>query len=310
MTASLISFYRSICDVRVPYLYGIDDGSKEPFPPPHTRYEAPCLYMEYLHGITAEDRILLEEPSTTTIRFLHKQLAQITAEMMSVSCLAAGSIAIDRVTAKVKIEPGRKIGFGVCETANAFYKHLGREFHKGHLASDYIGVERAADSFLLLQQYFSLYEILAPKDSFCLINEDLGFHNVLTNAKWEITAVIDIECVYSGPWTWALKPLCNSSMAVRPDSIMDAYQPLRNYQLKTKNAYVYFLREIETALREHGNGGLAQEVEKFLKSGGRELMLGLEACSHCDHDLHMAWLTEYAKLPIWPQPEAKIPASA
>lgn len=299
-----------MCDVRVPYLYGIDDGSNKPFPPPHTRFEAPCLYMEYLHGVTAEDRILLEQPPTPTIRYLQKQLAQITAKMMSVSCLAAGSIAIDSVTAKSEIQPGKETRSGVCKTPNAFYKYLGREFHKGHLASEYIGVERAADSFLLLQEFFTLYEVLAPKDSFCLINEDLGFHNVLTNEKWEITAVIDIECVYSGPWSWALKPICNSSMGVRPESMMDTYQPLRNYQLKKKDAYGYFLREIETALREHGSGALAQEVEKFLKSGGRELILGLEASSHCDQALHVAWLTEYAKLPIWPQSEAKSLAGA
>lgn len=286
--------------MRVPYLYGIDDGSNKPFPPPHTRYEAPCLYMEYLDGVTAADRMLLGEPSTKTISFLQKQLAQITAKMMSVSCLAAGSIGIDP-------QPGRKIGYGACETPKAFYKYKGREFHKDHLASKFLGVELAADSFLLLQQFFSIYEALAPQDSFCLINEDLGFHNVLTNEKWEITAVIDIDCVYSGPWSWALKPLWHSWMDVQPDSMIDAYQPLRNYRIKTKNAFHYFLREIETALREQGNGSLALEVEKFLKSGGRELMLGMEACNQCDHELHMAWLAEYAKFPIWPQKEAKIP---
>lgn len=281
--------------MRVPFIYGIDDGSKKPFPPPHTRYEAPCLYMEYLHGTTATERILLGESSAKTIRFLQRQLAQITAKMMSVSCPAAGAIAIDPETSKIEIQPGRKIGSGVIETPEAFYKYLGREFHKDHLASEYIGIEHAGDSFLLLQQFLTFYELLAPQDSFCLINEDLGFHNVLTNEKWEITAVIDIDCVYSGPWSWALKPLCHSWMDALPDSAMHTFQPLRNHQIDTKKAFAYFLHEIETALREQGNGKLAQEVEKFLKSGGRELMLGLEACHRCDHDLHKAWLAEYAK---------------
>lgn len=287
--------------MRVPHLYAIDEGSNKPFPPPHNRYEAPCLYMEYLHGVTAADRILSEEPSSETIGFLQKQLAQITAKMMSVACSAAGSIIYDPVTAKMVILPGRKIGNGICETANAFYKNLGREFHKDHLASEYMGIELAADSFLLLQQFLSGYEILAPQDSFCLINEDLGFHNVLTNEKWEITAVIDIDCVYAGPWSWALKPLCYSWMDVRPESLLDKHQPLRNYQIETNKAFDYFLSEIETALGVQGNGSLAREVEIFIKSGGRELMLGLEACHLCDHDLHMAWLAEYANLPIWPK---------
>lgn len=287
--------------MRVPHLYAIDEGSNKPFPPPHNRYEAPCLYMEYLHGVTAADRILSEEPSSEAIGFLQKQLAQITAKMMSVTCSAAGSILYDTVTAKMVILPGRKIGNGICETANAFYKNLGREFHKDHLASEYIGIELAADSFLLIQQFLSGYEILAPQDSFCLINEDLGFHNVLTNEKWEITAVIDIDCVYAGPWSWALKPLCYSWMDVRPDSMLDKSQPLRNYQIETRKAFDYFLGEIETALEVQGNGSLAREVEIFLESGGRELMLGLEACHFCDHDLHKAWLAEYANLPIWPK---------
>lgn len=298
-----------MCDVRVPYLYAIDEGSNKPFPPPHNRYEAPCLYMEYLPGITAADRILSGEPSFQTISFLQKQLAQITAKMMSVTCPAAGAIGIDPVTARMVVQPGRKIGHGICETPNAFYKNLGREFHKDHLASEYMGIELAADSFLLLQQFFSLYEILAPQDSFCLINEDLGFHNVLTNEKWEITAVIDIDCVYAGPWSWALKPLCHSWMDVQPDSILDRYQPLRDYQIETKRAFGYFLREIEFALRKQGNGSLAREVQKFLNFGGRELILGLEAGHLCDHDLHMAWLAEYTKLPIFPENEANPPES-
>lgn len=298
-----------MCDVRVPCIYGIDDGSNNPFPPPHTRYEAPCLYMEYLHGVTAAERISLGGTSAEKISFLQKQLAQITARMISVPCLAAGSIAIDPVTTKKEVQPGQKIGYGVCDTPKAFYKNLGREFHKEHLASKYLGVELAADSFLLLQQFLGFYETLAPQDSFCILNEDLGFHNVLTNENWEITAVIDIDCVYSGPWTWALKPLRHSRMDVRPDAMMHTFQPLRNFQIGTKNAFGYFLREIETALQEQGNGRLAREVGKFLKSGGSDLMLGLEACNQCDHDLHMAWLAEYAKLPIRPELAAKIPGS-
>lgn len=81
--------------------------SNTPFPPPQTQYEAPCLYMEYLHGGTAVKRILLGESSSTPISFLHKQFAQITAEMMSVSCLAAGSNAIGPVTAKMQIQSDR-----------------------------------------------------------------------------------------------------------------------------------------------------------------------------------------------------------
>lgn len=290
-----------MCDVRVPYIYGIDDGSNKPFPPPHTRYEAPCLYMEYLHGVTATERLLLGGTPAEAIRFLQKQLAQITAKMMSVSCPAAGAITIDPVTSKVEVRPGTNVGSGICKTPKAFYRYLGREFHKDHLASKHIGIDLAADSFLLLQQFLTFYDILAPQDSFCLINEDLGFHNVLTNEKWEITAVIDIDCVYSGPWSWALKPICHSWMEVLPDSMMHTFPPLRNHQIDTKNAFAYFLREIETALRgeQQGNGKLAREVEKFLKSGGRELMLGLEACNKCDHDLHLAWLAEYAKLPFF-----------
>lgn len=283
--------------MRVPDVYAIDNGSKKPFPPPHTRYEAPCLYMEFLEGMTATDRIALEEPAPEIINSLHKQLANITAKMMSSTCPAAGVIGVDSSTGNLRVHPGKKYTHRHYETPAAFYKTIGREFFGDHLASQAIDCE---ESFKLLRKFHSLYATMDPSDSFCLINDDLGFHNVLTNEKWEITAIIDIDCVYAGPWTWALKPLSHSMMNVRPDSLIDMLttQLIRDQQIKSKQAFEYFIREIGSALWEQSNEDLAQECENFIKAGGIKLMLGLEAYQWADHDLHMAWLTEYAKLPI------------
>lgn len=252
--------------------------------------------MEYLDGVTATDRIAPEEPPPGTFSFLHKQLAQITAKMMSVACPSSGTIGIDPETGKMAINPHKYHGHEVFETPEAFYEDFGRRIHAEHSESDDMGVELASESLLLLREFFCLYKILAPQDSFCLINDDLGFHNVLTNDKWEITAVIDIDCVRARPWSWALKPLPWSWMDVRPNILMDPSQPLRDDQIGSRDRFRYFLREIGTALGEQGNGSLAVEVERFLKSGGRELMLGLEAYQWPQPNMHFGWLEEYLSL--------------
>lgn len=287
--------------MRVPNVYAMDNGSDRPFPLPHTRYDAPCLYMEYLEGVTAADRLTPEEPPPGTLSFIHKQLAQITAKMMNVACPISGTIGIDPETRKMAIDPSKNIGHEFFETPKAFYEDLGRGIHKEHLVSEKMGFGLAVESRSLMREFLSLYAILAPQDSFCLINGDLGFHNVLTNDKWEITAVIDIDCVQAMPWSWALKPLSWSCMDVRPNSLMDTSQLLRDFQIGTRDGFHYFLREIVNALGEQGNGSLAEKVENFLKSGGRELMLGLEAYQWPQPDVHMGWLEEYAKLPVQPE---------
>lgn len=292
---------RAVCDVRVPNVYAIDNGSARPFPPPYTRYDAPCLYMEYVDGITASDRIMPEEPPPGTFNFLHKQLAHITAKMMNVSCPTSGPISIDLKTGKMTINPSKNNGNEVFATPKADYQDFGRGIYKEHFASENMGPKLAAESLILLREFFRLYAILAPQDSFCLVNEDLGFHNVLTNDKWEITAVIDIDGVRARPWSWALKPLPWSWMDVRPDSLIATSQQVRDFQIGKRDSFRYFLREIESALGEQGNESLAGEVGKFLKSGGRELMLGLEAYQWPEPDVHLGWLKEYAKLPIKPE---------
>ena len=263
--------------------------------------------MEYLDGVTASDKIIFEEPSPATMSFLHKQLAQITAKMMSVACPTSGTIGIDPDTGKMAINPNKNFGHEVFKTPKAFYEDFGRGIHKEHLESDNMGAGLAAESLTFLREFFKLYAILAPQDSFCLINEDLGFHNVLINDKWEITAVIDIDCVRARPWSWALKPLSWSWMDVQPDLLMDTSQPLRDFQIGTRDGFRYFLREIGNALVEQGNGSLAGQVEKFLKSGGRELILGLEAYQWPHPDIHIGWLEEYAKLPISPENQTNLP---
>lgn len=67
-----------------------------PFLPPYSHYEAPCLYMEYIDGMTAN--FILDECGDVPagiVRYLLWQLAKVSAEMMSKEAPAAGAVGID-----------------------------------------------------------------------------------------------------------------------------------------------------------------------------------------------------------------------
>ncbi len=58
-----------------------------------------------------------------------------------------------------------------------------------------------------LQQSLSeLHAELGGDEYFCIPNDDFGFHNVIVDSDWNITAIIDFDSVYVAPLSWALKP--------------------------------------------------------------------------------------------------------
>lgn len=176
----------------------MDEGSITPFLPPYSRYEAPCLYMEYIDGMTANTR--LDESGDVpneVVRYLLWQLAKVSAEMMSKEVPAA-------------ILPGDASDEPTISSTEEFYhrKCKEREEQYGHA--------NIPDSPSLASKFPALYELLAPDDYFCLFNENLGFNKIIVDENWKITAMIGLDCVRAVPWSWAIRPMYRSMVDVIP----------------------------------------------------------------------------------------------
>ena len=293
--------------MRVPKVYATDEGSTAPFPPPYTHYEAPCIYVEYLDGLTASDGLLLRNQSPEAIRSLHKQMAQITAQMIGVACPAAGDLGLDPITGKIATGPEQQLGKHVSfQTSKDFYKAICHGLEKCYGDADEPvgggggggGGGGPKSPSLLLQRFLALHTALAPDEYFCIVHDDFGFHNMLINEELKITAIIDLGAVYAAPWSWALKPPAFSDLDILPESRIARYGTRRRGEIQERENYDYWLSELQSALEHQGNVELVREMRRFIEYGGRELVLGLHAYQEADPKLNSAWLEEFASLQI------------
>ncbi len=262
--------------------------------------------MEHLDGLTATNALWLEkvkerkEPSLAIIHSLHKQMAQITAQMLSIGCPAGGNLGLDPTTGKIAIRPDQQLGGkGPYQTSKDFYAALCADMEA------YPWMKPAANKPVedfdvaktpgLLQEYLArLHAELDLEKSFCIVNDDFGFHNILVDENWKITAIIDLDCVFSAPSSWALKPPSLSWMRVVPESELSECPQQRRNEIQARKSYDCWLSELHAALLKERNVDLAWKIELFLLSGGCHLVLGLGACNSDDPYAGTEWLEEYS----------------
>lgn len=251
----------------------MDEGSTTPFLPPYSRYEAPCLYMEYIDGMTATSRLdECGDVPNGVVRYLLWQLAKVSAEMMSKEVPAAGAVGIDSETGRVTILPGDASDGPTISSTEEFYHHKCKEREEQY------GHANIPDSPGLANKFPALYNSLAPDDYFCLFNENLGFNKIIVNETWKITAMIDTDCVRAVPWSWAIRPMYRSMVDVIPDPLLSNDFMARAYEVQMRDDYFFWLQELQRFLSAQNTLRLCRALEQYVGSGGVELTIGLADC--------------------------------
>lgn len=277
----------------------MDEGSTKPFLPPYSHYEAPCLYMEYIDGMTANSRLNESgDVQIWVVRYLLWQLAKASAEMLSKEVPAAGDVGIDSETGRITILPGGASDGPAISSVKEFYHHKCKELEEQH------GHANIPDSRSLANKFPALYKLLAPDDYFCLSNENLGFHKIIVDETWKITAMIDLDCVRAVPWTWAIRPMYRSMVDVIPDPLLSNDIMARAYEVQMRDDYCFWLQELHRFLCGQNNHRLCRALEQYVGSGGAALTTGLADCGKYGPGWDAEWLKEWASLesrlnPAW-----------
>lgn len=256
----------------------MEEGSITPFLPPYSHYEAPCLYMEYIDGMTANTR--LDESGDVpneVVRYLLWQLAKVSAEMMSKEVPAA-------------ILPGDASDEPTISSTEEFYhrKCKEREEQYGHA--------NIPDSPSLASKFPALYKFLAPDDYFCLFNENLGFNKIIVDENWKITAMIDLDCVRAVPWSWAIRPMYRSMVDVIPDPLLSNDIMARAYEVQMRDDYFFWLQKLHRFLFAQNTLRLCRALEQYAGSGGVELTIGLADSDKYGPKWDAEWLKKWASL--------------
>lgn len=163
--------------------------------------------MDYVHGTTAL------ELSAAAGNFMHvpaqyvdhyyAQIAQIMVELASLRFERIGSIFCDLSSGdidKVEIGPIAQIGEGPYETAQKFFTRypaaIAKTLYNDPVASDSGG----AEVIRRVPHLCGAREISTSHlKSYGLVNLELGTHNVLVNATYDILSVIDWDSVVAAP---------------------------------------------------------------------------------------------------------------
>lgn len=221
----------------------MNEGSTTPFLPPYSHYEAPCLYMEYIDGMTANSRLNESgDAPTRVVRYLLWQLAKVSAEMMSKEVPAAGAVGIDSETGRVTILPGDASDGPTISSPEEFYHHKCKE------REDQYGHASIPDSPSLAKKFPALYKLLVPDDYFCLFNENPGFDKIIVDENWKITAMIDLDCVHAVPWPWAIRPMYRLMLDVIPDSLLLNDIMARAYEVQMRDDYFFLAPAVTSFL--------------------------------------------------------------
>jgi hypothetical protein len=169
----------------------------------------PYIIMDYVHGTTAL------ELSTAAGNYMHvpaqylnhyyTQMAKIMVELASLrfECIGSliGNISSDNV-GEVKVGPIAETGEGPYQTALEFYtnypKALARALYNDSMATDSGGSE-IIRRLPILSLGAAAESSSSKVSTYGLTNLEMGTHNVLVNASFDILAVIDWDSVIAAP---------------------------------------------------------------------------------------------------------------
>lgn len=238
---------RSRSSVPVPEVFGYDVD-------PSNESGAPYMFLEYIHGTTASD-FRWEVDSGPGLygtpeqhaRFLD-QLARIQAETATFTFDRIGSLCWSEETSSFFIDPDMETGKGPWASAAEYYRD-----YAGHL------LERAATSgpsSLMDRPSFALPLLLdhllerhaaeatggEAAGRFRLVNMDLGAHNTLVDAEFNIVGVVDFDAVVALPLDAAAQNPVLTGLAIEPPGFRTERPAVRE-RIEQSRKHIQWYRE-------------------------------------------------------------------
>ena len=254
---------------------------------------SPCLYMQYIHGSTARERLAQgsysDHETDTILKSLYGKLADIAVELSNCTFSQIGSLYHQDGSTAYTVGVDYETGKG--PFAHAFeYQYVTSRYLEDRLLQQLGPQASIYPSMRLPTVIHRLWEHQNySESSFPLINEDLGLHNILVDTAWNVVAMIDLDAVHAAPCRALLKPLNFSRMdwySVESSALSN----LRMSQFKAN--FDFYINKLVTGIFEKGPSPIVLALGDVVSCDTNQLVRGLSAYGLGNVKLNEEWLRE------------------